>query len=291
MEIINLEQGTQEWLDFRKNHIGASDASIIMGASKWKTTDGRVKTPRLLWAEKLGLDHLDSDNSATRYGKEMEEPARLVYQEMVGDLFEPACVKNKYYPYLMASLDGLNLTQDHAVEIKNCSAEDHALAKEGKVPAKYYPQVQMQIMVTDLLFIDYFSFHKGEAVIVKVERDNKYIAKMELALSKFWKCVETFTEPALTEDDFVEKGDEWLEKAQILYDIKQKKKELALQEKKLEETLKELSDNRNACCGDYRYACGTTIGRVDYKAIPELSNVNLEHFRSPPSSRWTLRKI
>jgi len=291
MERINLVQGTKEWLAFRKNHIGASDASIIMGVSKWKTNDGRIKTPYLLWQEKLGLDNIDSDNAATRYGKAMEEPARLVYQSMVGDLFEPVCIINKKYPNLMASLDGLNITSDHAVEIKNCKEEDHLLAKEGKVPAKYYPQVQMQAMLSELPFVDYFSFHKGEGIILRVERDEEYCKTLKKELDKFWEYVETFKEPPLTGDDFIEKGNDWLKVAEMLNDVKQQKKELALQEKGLEESLKSLSDNRNASSGDYRYACGKTIGRVDYKSIPELLNVDLDQFRGPPSDRWTLRKL
>ena len=285
--IFNSES---EWLQARKEHVGASDASIIMGVSRWKTNDGRVKTPRLLWQEKLGLDSMDCDNAATRYGKAMEEPARQAYEAMVLDVFNPVCVKNEKYPHLMVSLDGLNVTDDRAVEIKNCSAEDHNLAKEGKVPAKYYPQVQMQIMVTGLPYVDYFSFHKGDGVIVKVDRDDEYISKMSKKLDTFWECVETLKEPPLTEDDFIEKGDDWNQIAEKLYDIKQKKKDLCLKEKELEKELKSLSDNRNAASREFRYVCSTSIGAVDYNLIPELLNMDLSAYRKGPITRWTLRK-
>jgi len=288
---VDVEQNTQEWLDMRKNHIGASDASIILGVSKWKTNDGRIKTPRLLWMEKLGLDTTETDNFATRYGKAMEEPARQAYQEMVGDLFESACVKNKKYPYLMVSLDGLNITQDRAVEIKNCSEEDHLLAKEGKVPAKYIPQVQMQAMVTELPFVDYFSFHKGEGVIVKVAKDEEYCKMLEKELSKFWEYVETMKEPPLTDNDFIDKGEDWLTVAMELYNIKQQKKMLVAQEKELEITLKSRSDDRNARSGDYLYTCSVGVGRIDYKAIPALLDVDLSQYIGKPITRWSLRKI
>ena len=280
----------QEYWDFRKNRIGASDASIILGVSKWKTNDGRIKTPRLLWQEKLGLSSMDCDNAATRYGKAMEQPAREVYESMVGELFTPEPIENEKYPHLMVSLDGLNVTDDRAVEIKNCSAEDHKLAKEGKVPAKYYPQVQMQIMVTELPFIDYFSFHKGEGVIVKVDRDDEYISEMSKKLDRFWEYVENLKEPPLTEDDFIEKGDDWHQIAEKLYDIKEKKKELCLQEKELEKQLKSLSDNKNAASKEFRYVCSTSIGAIDYNLIPELLNRDLSEYRKDPITRWTLRK-
>jgi predicted phage-related endonuclease len=44
-----MQQQTPEWLEFRKNKIGASDAPIIMETSPWKT-------PYQLWLEKLSLD-------------------------------------------------------------------------------------------------------------------------------------------------------------------------------------------------------------------------------------------
>ena len=239
----------QELLDFRKGRLGASDASIILGVSRWRTTDGRIKTPLLLWQEKLGLDKMDCDNSATRYGKRMEEPARLVYQKMVGEEFPAKCIINKKYPHLMVSLDGLNITEDKAVEIKNCKEEDHILAKEGKVPTKYYPQVQMQAMVTELPYVDYFSFHKEEGVIVKAEVDEEYIKTMKKKLKEFWKYVEDLKEPPLSRDDFIERGDDWLEKAKELYEVQQIKRQATADEKVLKEELKSLSDNRNASSG------------------------------------------
>ena len=41
-----LVQQSEEWLEFRRSRIGASDAPIIMGVSPWKT---HYK----LWVEKI----------------------------------------------------------------------------------------------------------------------------------------------------------------------------------------------------------------------------------------------
>ena len=280
----------KEWLAFRKNRIGASDASIILGTSKWKTTDGRIKTPYLLWQEKLGLDQIDSDNAATRYGKAMEEPARQVYQNMVGDLFEATCVIHDDYPHLMVSLDGLNITNDKMVEIKNCKLEDHEKAMNGEVPEKYVAQVQMQMMVSNLPENDYFSFHKGDGIIVTAKRDEKYIKDLNKKLLEFWDCVSNLKEPALTENDYIEQNDEWLAVATQLFEAKQRKKVATEEEKALSDLLKSLSSNRNARSGAYRYTCSTQVGRVDYKSIPELLNRDLSEYTGLPTERWTLSK-
>jgi len=284
-------ENDQEWLDFRKTKIGASDASIIMGTSKWKTTDGRIKTPYLLWQEKLGLGEMSSDNAATRYGKAMEEPARQAYQEMVGDLFEATCVIHDDYPYAMVSLDGLNITNDKMVEIKNCCKEDYETAMNGKVPEKYIPQVQMQIMVTELPENDYFSFNNGEGVIVVVKRDEEYIKILDKKLREFQRCVDNLIEPALTEDDYIEQGSEWLEVAKELHEVQQRKKAVTEEETALKDSLKSLSNDRNARSEDYRYTRSVGSGRVDYKAIPELKNMDLSEFTGKPVISWRLRKL
>jgi len=280
-----------KWLQFRKEHIGASDAPIIMGVAKWKTNDGRIKTPKLLWEEKLGLDSMLTDNNATRYGKKMEEPARKAYEKMINDLVQPVVIKDTKMPYLMASLDGLNIIGDRAVEIKNANQEDHELAKKGQVPEKYYPQVQMQYLVTGVDKIDYFSFHKEEGIIVEVKRDDEYISEMKSKLDEFWKCVTSLKTPPLTEDDFIPRDKEWEAKAAALFKVQEDKKRIAKEEEKLKKELKSLSMGENSFFGDYRYGYAIQRGLVDYSAVPELSEVNLDLYRKDPVARWTLKHI
>lgn len=290
MEKINFEN-EKDWLAYRKDHIGASDAPVIMGASKWKLDDGRIKTPRLLWQEKLGLLDTTINNAAVNYGKNMEAPAREVYQSLMGDTFEAVVVINKKYPHLMASLDGLNPKGTRAVEIKNANAEDHETAKQGKVPDKYYPQVMQQYLVSEIDYIDYFSFHKGENVRVPVKKDEKYLKLLEKNLKAFWDCVVNLQEPELTENDFIERDKTWKEVANQLWEVKQKKKVLAVEEELLENMLKDCSEGQNSCGGGFRYTLSNGLGRVNYKAITELENVNLDKYRGKPVQSWRLKKV
>lgn len=294
MHKTNIEKyifdSESEWLQFRKEHIGASDTSIIMGVSKWKTSDGRIKTPKLLWEEKLGLSELNTDTNATRYGKLMEDPARKVYEKMVGDLFEPTVVKNLDYPHLMASLDGLNITDDRWVEIKNANAEDHELARQGKIPPKYYPQVQQQALGSGLNEGDYFSFHKGEGLIVLIKKDEEYLEQLKMETAKFWEFVKNLKEPPLTEHDYILRDENWGKMAKKAYDLQEKRKLIEKEEKKEKDLLKELSMGRNSIKGNLMYTLTHSKGLVDYKAVPELSGIDLEKYRKP-SSRWNLKRV
>lgn len=283
-----LKQGTPEWLQMRKSYIGASDAPIIMGVSPFKRADGLNKTPYVLWMEKLDMLPAEEETAAMRYGKRMEEPARQAYERLVGDFFVPKIVFHDDINYLMASLDGLSLDGKLAVEIKNANEVDHTLAKTKKVPAKYYPQVQQQIACAGLDGMHYFSYHKGEGVMVEVARDDNYLEELYSKEEEFWDCIRNFKAPALTDNDYHERDLVWYEAAQEIFEIKQQRKDLEKREKEAEQELRKLSEEKNSFYKNLRYTSSIQKGRVDYKAIPELEGVDLDPFRKSNSSRWTL---
>lgn len=64
-----MKQNTKEWLEWRSQGIGASDAPIIMGASPWKT-------PYKLWLEKTTGQSDFQGNEATERGHALEDSAR-----------------------------------------------------------------------------------------------------------------------------------------------------------------------------------------------------------------------
>ncbi len=286
-----LQQGTSEWLDMRKSYIGASDSPIIMGVAKWKLADGRIKTPYLLWQEKLGLITLDSTSKATEYGKATEPVARSLYEKMTGNLVAPEVIFHKDIPYVMASLDGLSIDGDIAVEIKCASKDDHELAKEGLIPEKYIPQVQQQLLCLGHDQMHYFSYFNGEGVIVTVAKDEAYQEKLLSKLAEFWECVVSFSSPPMTQDDYREKDKTWEQLASDLFQMKQVIKNYQLQHDLLEEKLKELSEGESSIAGNFRYAKSIRRGTIDYASIPELANVDLEQYRKTPSYSWRLLQL
>lgn len=285
-----MKQNTKEWLQMRKNFVCGSDAPIIMEVSPFKRSDGLRKTPYVLWMEKLDLLPIETETSAMRYGKEMEEPARHFYEEKVGDLFSPKVCFHKDINYLMASLDGISIDGKKIVEIKNANAEDHSLAKAKKIPAKYYPQLQHQLACTGLDGMHYFSFHKEEGVIVEVDRDDNYLEEMYAKEKEFWDCVTNFKAPALTDNDYRERDKKWYIHANKLLEIKEKRKALEKEENEAEDLLRSMSGGQSSFFNDVRYTCGIRKGNVNYRQIPELKEVDLEKYRKPNSITWSLVK-
>ena len=286
-----MKQQTQEWLKLRKKYIGASDAPIIMGVSPYIRSDGRKKTPYVLWMEKLDLLPSDKETPAMKFGKENESIAREEYEKKIGDYVTPKVCFHKEIPYLMASLDGISLDGKLAVEIKSANYEDHALAKTKKVPAKYYPQVQQQLACTGLDGMHYFSYHKGEGVIVEVLRDDSYLKEMYEKEKDFWDCLKNFKSPELCEEDLHETNETWYSNAIRLLGIKAQIKELKEEESHIESFLQKEGGEKNSFFKDLRYTSSIRKGSIDYGKIPELSTINLEAYRKPTSIVWRLSRL
>jgi putative phage-type endonuclease len=178
----------KEWLEWRLQGIGASDAAVIMGVSPWKTYD------QLLNEKVTGMDSIP-ENDSMKYGKQMEEEARLCFESLTGYVvFPDKRVVHPHFRWIRATLDGMDMDGNIVVEIKNANKADHFLAFNKMVPDKYFPQCQHQLLATGLDFMYYFSYRKklakkGIGIIVEVKRDQKYIDIMLEKHRIFWDQV------------------------------------------------------------------------------------------------------
>ena len=167
----DIEQGSKQWLDLRSKHVTASESLIILGMSPWRTREQLLQ-------EKLGLIPSQEVNSAMLRGQLLEPKARACAEEMLGTLFIPEVFTSIKHPYMLASLDGVCIDNKYILEVKCTNKKNHGMAREGKIPDYYYPQIQHQISVCDVDFCYYFSFDGDSGVIVEVERDDEFIDRM-----------------------------------------------------------------------------------------------------------------
>ncbi|HEX7501986.1 MAG TPA: YqaJ viral recombinase family protein [Acidobacteriota bacterium] len=179
---LEFEQSTDEWLSWRRGGIGASDAPVVMGLSPWQT-DGE------LFLLKTGQKAERPANDAMQRGKRLEPVARLAYVNHSGIDVAPVCVQSREHSWMRASLDGLSADGRHVVEIKCPGEKDHRLAATGSVPEKYYPQLQHILAVTGLGEIYYWSFRFDHTVLLKVDRDETFIAGLVEKEVAFWARV------------------------------------------------------------------------------------------------------
>lgn len=278
-----MQQGTVEWLEWRRQGVGASETPVLMGESDFAT-------PFELWERKRGIKKESQANFAMQRGADAENKIRSIYELEHGCEMLPALAQHKQLEFFRASLDGYNSDLNAGIEIKYPSAAKHAEAANGKVPVCYYGQVQHQLFVTGAKWIDYVSFDGKEIAVVRVEPDAKYIEKMIPIVSDFWECVKTGTPPARTDKDLISLDDP----AQIaLFErfaaLKLAADEAVAKADELNDEIKKLFPSGGVFAGGYELVRISKKGSVDYAAIPELKGVDLERYRKSGGSTLTLR--
>ena len=270
--VIDVVQGSLEWLSWRNNGIGASDAPIIMGDSPWTT-------PYQLWKMKRG-ELVNKVNAPMRRGMEMEHQARLAYEKETGIIMQPICVQSVDNPWMRASLDGLSFGRKLALEIKCPGAEDHAMANAGKVPEKYKAQLAHIMAVIGAKSMHYWSYDGTNCAMINVPLDPDYSELLFEKEAAFMQCIIHGVQPALGPRDYIERdSDEWANAA-TNYKYALQSYEVALQNKeKCRDQLLLLSEQKNSRGAGIQVSWYEKRGNVEYKKIPELADVNLDKYR------------
>lgn len=290
MRTIDIIQGSPEWHELRKRSIGSSDAPVVMGLSKWKTR-------RQLWGEKLGLTPDSHDNRAMKHGRDTEDTARKAYEIRTGVIVCPHVVVHPTFDWMVASMDGLSVDESSAVEIKSPYGDaTHDLARGGKIPDEYYCQIQQQIACSGLDSIDYFSFKDGEGILIKVERDEKYISNLTKELIEFKRLIDDLEEPELSAKDYVERSDgewlsasaEWKSIREKIADLEAVLEPLLIEEKRIRRVIEDLCGEQSSIGAGVKCTRFFSKSPVDYKSIEILRGIDLEKYRKPPVWKYRL---
>jgi putative phage-type endonuclease len=282
--ILELEQGSAEWHKVRSRSIGASDAPVIMHKSPWLT-------PYKLWEQKLGLRKQNEINAAMARGNAMEQEARDCFTFKTRIPVAPKVMRHQEHEWMMASLDGIDPSYQTLVEIKCANKDDHALAKQGKVPEKYYYQLQHQLEVTGLDHMSYFSYDGTDGVIVEVGRNTRDINEMLGAEKVFYDYMVDILMPPMTGNDYIiQDSKEWRKCSEELLVVQDELNALDRREKDLRMKLIEISDGNSSIGSGVKLLKVIRKGNIQYNEVPELRGVNLEKYRADPVSFWKISK-
>lgn len=177
MQIINCQQGTQEWLQARLGKLTASDAHTIGVAGKGLETLCLKKVAEIL-TQKIEECY---KSPAMLNGNETENQARNAYELETGNIVTKVgfCELDEFTG---ASPDGL-VGDDGLVEIK-CKT-DVVYVKEllgEPIDPEHVSQMQFQMWVTDRKWCDYAVYNPNfpkSLIIKRVNRDEVAIAKIK----------------------------------------------------------------------------------------------------------------
>jgi putative phage-type endonuclease len=191
-KFLNLEQGSSDWLEWRKGGIGCSEVATILEEDPWESAYG-------LWQLKCGFKKPRRQTAAMARGNQNEVAAREWYVRGGSDvivkdarLLVPVTVVYDDCDYLRASIDGWDDDHKHGVEIK-CPSDATLLrqAKEGHIPYHYLLQMWGEMEILDAASWDYCVWYEGDGCILPVERNSELWAIEILpTLVEFWRRVE-----------------------------------------------------------------------------------------------------
>jgi len=189
MKILNIEQGTPEWLAARAGMVTASRIVDVMAKPE---TAARTNYMAQIVAEILTNQPQGGtfSNAAMEFGTEQEPFARSAYEVTRGVLVDQ--VGFVYHPTIQragASPDGL--VGEGLVEIKCPQMATHLQYQiEQKIPPKYQKQMLWQLACTEKNWCDFISFRpelpeKLQLLVIRFNRDDKEIKKIETEVIKF----------------------------------------------------------------------------------------------------------
>lgn len=275
MKFINLQQGSPEWLEYRKDKFNASEAGDVMGC-------GFNKPYKLAEIKYGGKEIFQSE--AMRLGKEYEPKIREYINKLLNADFQPVVGLSDDDPRFSASFDGLDIIGGEILEIKFSANEYEVLERTGKPSEKYFWQIQHQLFVCDLskcIFAvgkidDDFDLQIRHIV---VERDEKAIKK----LIKAWNEFEATYAGAAPDEEWLSLSDEI--------------STLSAQKKELDDRLDELKKRAIKKAGGVEIkAYGLTVCKseikpsYDYKAYCEQSGAVIpDEFLKAGCERWSVR--
>lgn len=197
---IEVEQGSQEWLQSRLGKITASRAKDLMATVRYGEAAGYRNYKTELAVERITGKRAERYvTKQMEYGTETESVAATMYQLQTGNIATVCGAFEIDGSNVLASPDRL-VGDDGLIEIKCRELANHVESMlSDKVPDEYYKQIQFQLWVTNRKWCDYVSYgdempENAQLFIKRIERDeeviNEIIERVEQIEDDITKLIE-----------------------------------------------------------------------------------------------------
>lgn len=188
------------WLANRSSSIGASEAPVLWGLSKYDSYYS-------LWQRKCGFGtpKIEDDPEWIAIGNELEAPiARLAQRKTKRELEDwgrTTVLRSRMWPWLTCTLDYVQVNVPGRrgpgpLDCKNRGGGWAAADWEDGIPLDIWAQLQQQCIVTDFSWASAAVLLNGNEIrVIDCERDDEW-CEMHVEKSKaFWRLVQAKTPP------------------------------------------------------------------------------------------------
>lgn len=192
MKLIECHQGSPEWLKARLGIPTASEFDKIFTPTGKASTQAETYANTMVAEWLTGMPGEDYLGEWMQRGRELEAEARAFYRafEATEEVREVGFIVRDD-ERSGASPDSL-VGEKGGLEIKCPKPSTHiGYLLSNKVPTKYITQLQGQMWVAELEWVDFISYCPNiEPVLIRVKRDEPYILKLARAVGEFNKLVD-----------------------------------------------------------------------------------------------------
>jgi len=172
----------EEWLASRRNGIGGSDASSILGVNPYSS-------PLKVYLDKIGKAEEQETNEAMRQGTDLEQYVADRFVEATGKKIRKCnkILQHPEYPWMLANIDRDIVGENAGLECKTTSPYSKFKFDEGEINPHYYWQCIHYMAVTgaDRWYVSIVVLGKAHHIFC-IERDEEQIATLVVAEKDFW---------------------------------------------------------------------------------------------------------
>lgn len=298
-----------EWLEARRNGIGGSDASAILGLNPYSS-------PLRIYLDKIGKGDEPETNEAMRQGTDLEEYVAKRFTEETGKKVKKCnkILQSFDRPFMLANVDRLIVGEDAGLECKTTSPFSKFKFEEGEINPHYYWQSVHYMAVTGAKKWYVAVLVLGKAFhVFEVARNEDEINKLVVAEFDFWhQHVMKKVPPLPTGNDVddeavaalypagdVERDDildmTGLEDSLNLRDFKARQRDqLDAEIKAIDQDLKlSLGTFQRGLCGDWKVNwTNTSTSRIDTAALKKkYPQIAQEVTKTTTGRRFSVAKI
>lgn len=194
MRVIDFPQRSPEWFTARLGIPTASSFAKLITPTGKPSTSANGYINELVAERVTGMRQEAKVSEAMQRGTDLEPEALSFFELVTGLAVDPASLCLHDDIDAGASPDGF-IGEDGLLEIKCPSAHTHVeYLRDNKLPAKYIPQVQGQMWITNRTFCHFLSYHpEFKPLMVIVMRDEDYIEKLRIEVTAAVMNVEIIT--------------------------------------------------------------------------------------------------
>ena len=175
----------EQWLEYRKNGIGGSDAGAVCGVNPYKS-------PFSIYMEKTADAVQETeDNERMRQGRDLEDYCARRFSEATGLKVHRSnyLYRHSEHPFMLADLDRVIVGENAGLECKTVSAWSADKWKSVEtIPESYILQCQhyASVMNYDYMYIACLILG-SEFVYYRIERDDDLIRSLIKIEKDFWE--------------------------------------------------------------------------------------------------------